>query len=89
MTDENLDAQIKAAREKANPEAAKPQIPDAVPPAAGMGIGLTLVVSIFVCGAIGYTIDKWMDSAPWGLVIFLLLGIASGFYSVYKASKGL
>ncbi len=89
MTEPNIDEEIKAALDKAPPSAVKPHPVAAVAPESGMGIGLTLVVSIFVCGAMGYAIDQWLGSAPWGLIIFLLLGIASGFYSVYKASKGL
>lgn len=67
-------------------EAKKPPAKD---PREGMGAGLQMAVSIFVCGWIGYSIDKAMDSAPVGLIILLLLGVASGFYAVYKASKGL
>lgn len=87
MTEQSdLETQIQAAKEKI--PATAPDV-QAVNPTAGMGIGLTLVVSIFVCGAMGYAFDGFFATKPWGLIIFLLLGIASGFYSVYKASKGL
>lgn len=73
-------------------EAMRPTGPKKSPardPREGMGAGLQMAVSIFVCAWIGYSIDQMADSAPWGLIILLLLGVASGFYAVYKASKGL
>lgn len=75
--------------------AAKAKMPKETPPiqpvsaTSGMGIGLTMVVTIFICGAMGVAFDRFFSTNPWGLIIFLLLGIATGFYSVYKASKGL
>ena len=44
----------------------------------------TLIGAIIVLGAIGYAIDSWRGSTPWGLVIGLLLGIAVGMWELAK-----
>ena len=54
---------------------------DAITRASTMG--LHLVSGILVGTLLGYGIDHWLDSAPWGFFIGLLLGIAAGFNNVY------
>lgn len=54
---------------------------------AGMGVGISMAASIFVCAGLGVAVDHWAGTQPWGLIGFLVLGIFGGFYSVYKASK--
>lgn len=36
-------------------------------------------------GGIGYAIDAWRGTAPWGLVTGLVLGLIVGFYGLAKA----
>ena len=31
----------------------------------------------------GYYLDKWLDTSPWLTLIFLLLGIISGFRNIF------
>jgi len=42
----------------------------------------TLVGGIILLGGIGYAVDRWWGSAPWGLVIGLALGLVVGFYEL-------
>jgi len=49
-----------------------------------MVAGYTLIGAIALLGAIGYGIDRWRGTAPWGLVIGLLLGIVVGFYELAR-----
>ena len=51
-------------------------------PAAGAGY--TLIGAILLLGAIGYAIDAWRGTGPWGLLIGLLLGIIVGMYELGK-----
>ena len=51
-------------------------------PAAGAGY--TLIGAILLLGAIGYGIDMWRGSSPWGLLVGLLLGIVVGMYELAK-----
>jgi F0F1-type ATP synthase assembly protein I len=47
--------------------------------------GYTLIGSIALLGGLGYAIDAWQGSSPWGLLIGLLLGVGVGFYELAKA----
>ncbi len=50
-------------------------------------LGLMLPSSIAVGLFFGYQLDKLFNSHPWMLLIFLLLGIASGFISLFRGLK--
>jgi ATP synthase protein I len=49
--------------------------------------GLILPSSIAVGLFFGYLLDKWLGTAPWLLLVFLVLGIVSGLLSMYRALK--
>ena len=53
-------------------------------PAAGASY--TLVGGIILLGGIGYAVDRWWGTAPWGLVIGLALGIVVGFYELIRVT---
>jgi F0F1-type ATP synthase assembly protein I len=55
-------------------------------PAAGASY--TLIGAIVLLGGLGYAVDLWQDSAPWGLLIGLLLGLIVGFYELAKTVFG-
>lgn len=42
-----------------------------------------MVASCLIGLAMGYYLDKWLESTPWCTLIFLGFGIASGFRNVY------
>jgi F0F1-type ATP synthase assembly protein I len=44
----------------------------------------TLIGAIILLGGIGYGVDAWQGTAPWGLVIGLLAGIVVGFYELMR-----
>jgi len=48
------------------------------------GAAYTLIGGIILLGGIGYAVDSWQGTAPWGLVIGLLLGMVVGFYELVK-----
>lgn len=50
-------------------------------------IGLHLVGSTFIGLAMGHYLDKWLGTKPWLTMIFLILGIVSGFRHVFRESK--
>ncbi len=52
-------------------------------------IGLHLVSGIAVGGIMGYFLDKWLETAPWGLFIMGAFGIIAGFKNVYTDTKRL
>jgi ATP synthase protein I len=51
-------------------------------------VGLNLVISTFIGLAIGYFLDKLFKvTFPWLTIIFLLLGIVSGFRDLVRMAK--
>ena len=55
--------------------------------AALSSLGLTLPSSIAVGLFLGYILDKLLDTGPWLLLLFLGLGIVSGFYSLIRGLR--
>jgi ATP synthase protein I len=53
---------------------------------AAAGASYTLVGAIIVLGGLGYAVDRWQGSAPWGLLIGLGLGMVVGFYELVKTA---
>ena len=50
-------------------------------------IGLMLPSSIAIGLFFGYILDRALGTHPWMLFVFLLLGIISGFYSLFRALR--
>ncbi len=40
-------------------------------------LGLTLAVTILVCGGLGYLVDRWLGTSPAFTLVGLVLGIAA------------
>lgn len=53
----------------------------------GLKIGVELVVSVIVCAAIGYGIDRVAHSAPAGMIIGLFLGFGVGLRNVFRSAR--
>lgn len=49
------------------------------------GLALFGAVVAF-CGA-GWLVDKWLNIAPWGLIIGIVLGSAAGLYEFVRLSS--
>ena len=47
----------------------------------------TLIGAVIGLGALGYAVDRWLGSAPWGVFVGLLLGVVVGFYELVKAVR--
>lgn len=47
-------------------------------------VSYTLIGAIILLGGIGYAIDVWQATAPWGLLVGLGLGLVVGFYELGK-----
>jgi F0F1-type ATP synthase assembly protein I len=46
--------------------------------------GYTLIGAILLLGGIGYAVDYWQGTWPWGLLAGLALGLIVGFYELGK-----
>jgi ATP synthase protein I len=51
---------------------------------AGLTVFSEFVAAVLVGGVLGWQIDAWTGVAPWGLVVFLGLGTAAGFWNIYR-----
>lgn len=88
MTDDDLKKRIASAKSR-HDEATGRSEPDRVTvDGEGMGqamrVGVELVSAIGVGTFIGYWIDRWLDCAPFGMIVFFFLGFAAGFMNIYK-----
>ena len=49
-----------------------------------IGLGFEMVVPIVLFMYVGYRFDAWLGSRPWLFLLGALLGIAVGFYVMFK-----
>lgn len=58
--------------------------------AAGYGKALKLssefIAGIAVGAGIGWLIDSWAGTSPWGLIVFLMLGFGAGVLNVARSA---
>ena len=57
--------------------------------AMGMRVGVELIAGIAVGTLIGLALDRWLGTAPWLMVVFLLLGAVAGIMNAYRAVKNM
>ena len=55
----------------------------------GFRIGVELVVAVVVATGLGWAIDRWLGTRPWGMIGFFFLGVAAGMVNVYRTVSGL
>jgi F0F1-type ATP synthase assembly protein I len=48
----------------------------------------SLIGAIVVLGGLGYAVDQWLGSRPWGVFAGLMLGLVVGFYELVKTVRG-
>jgi ATP synthase protein I len=49
-----------------------------------LGIALDLVVSVMIGFFAGFTLDKFFNTKPFCIIIFLLIGILAGFKIIWQ-----
>lgn len=59
--------------------------------ALGMGlrIGVEFVVAIVVATGLGWALDRWLGTRPWGTIVLFFLGVGAGMVGVYRAVFGI
>jgi len=50
-------------------------------------IAFTVIACVVVGLIIGRLLDNWLNTAPWLLIVFLLLGIVSAFKAMIDVAK--
>ena len=88
---DGLDARLQSLNTRlgALKEMGKPQEPgDSKSSSAGFANAMRLssefIVAVLVGAAIGYTIDYFAGTSPWGMIVFFLLGFAAGVLNVLR-----
>ncbi|MCY1664512.1 AtpZ/AtpI family protein [Rhizobium sp. SL86] len=55
----------------------------------GMALGLKIssefIAAVAVGAMLGYLIDRFVGTAPWGMIVFLLLGFCAAILNVLRA----
>ncbi len=51
-------------------------------------VGVELISAVAVGTAIGWGLDKWLDTRPWLMLVFIVLGGAAGIINVYRMASG-
>ena len=81
---DDLGSRLKRAR-GVRPDETHPQAPQ-----SGLGTALRLaaemISALLVGGGIGWFLDRWLDTKPWLLLVFLLLGAIAGMLNAYRAA---
>ena len=55
----------------------------------GLRIGVEFVVAVVVAVGLGWAIDRWLGTQPWGKIVLFFLGVGAGMASVYRAVAGI
>ncbi len=55
--------------------------------AAALRISMEMVAALFVGGAIGWFLDRFLGTGPWLLLVFLVLGFAAGMLGAVRESQ--
>ncbi|GLK77074.1 ATP synthase protein I [Methylopila jiangsuensis] len=54
--------------------------------ARGFRLSTEMVAGVIVGGGLGWALDRWLDTSPFGLIVLLLLGFAAGVLNVMRAA---
>jgi ATP synthase protein I len=60
--------------------------PDRSGLARGLRLSTELVAGVIVGAGLGWLLDRWLGSSPWGFIVFLLLGFAAGLLNLMRAA---
>jgi len=87
-----IDVRLRKARENRD-KPSKLSMRIKAPPGNALGlafrVSVELVSALAVGLAIGWLLDQWLDTRPWLMLVFLLLGGAAGILNVYRMAKGM
>lgn len=53
--------------------------------AQGFRLSLELVSGVLVGAGLGFLLDQWLGTKPWGMIVLFLLGTCAGFANLMRA----
>lgn len=83
----SLRRRVAKAREAESAAASKDRAPPSNAASMAMRMGGEFVAALLVGAAIGFGIDQFAPTKPWGLVVGLVMGFAAGVTNVVRAAK--
>ena len=54
--------------------------------AQAMKLSSEFIAAIIVGGFLGWFVDRYVGTAPWGMIVFLLLGFCAGVLNVLRSA---
>ncbi|HEV3372431.1 MAG TPA: AtpZ/AtpI family protein [Xanthobacteraceae bacterium] len=54
--------------------------------ARGFRLSAEFVAGILVGAGLGWLMDRWLGTSPWGMIVLLLLGFAAGVLNLVRAA---
>lgn len=79
----NLRRRLEAARGRDGAEGARPQSPASLALRYGGEFGAAIIVGALI----GYGVDYFLPTDPWGLVVGFVLGFAAGVVNVVRVAQ--
>jgi ATP synthase protein I len=55
--------------------------------ALGFRLSSELIAGVVVGALIGWGIDRWLSTSPWGLIVMVLLGFTAGVVNVIRSAN--
>ena len=85
-THTDLDERLRRFRDKQDVTAGRSEKADARQGGIGfaMRIGTELVAALVIGVGVGLLLDSWLETKPWFMLIFFILGSAAGMFNVYR-----
>lgn len=85
----DMQAKIDALHAKIDPKVDPKAEANAENMSVGMRAGTELVGAIGGSALIGYGLDRFFDTAPWIMIVMLVLGVGAGFMNVWKTTQNM
>ncbi|MGX1787704.1 AtpZ/AtpI family protein [Bosea sp. NPDC055332] len=83
----SLDAGLKRATNQTEAEIRREATPsDSSGIGQAMRLSTEFVAGIIVGGMLGWAVDKWLGTAPFGMIVLLMLGFGAGVMNVVRAA---
>ena len=90
---EDLDSRLREARKRLDGEDDTPRHQRSREMGTGIAlaarIGTELVAAVAVAVGIGLLLDWWLETGPWFLIAFIILGAGAGMLNVYRVANRL
>lgn len=85
----DLDARLRAARERqdSDPNKQQPVLRSEQGAGAGYRVSVELFAGMLFGGGVGWLLDRLLGTKPWLMVVLFILGSAAGLLNAYRAMK--